>query len=68
MTRTPSGRLALFVDSLVYRFSANRTLLGDGPRAIGAVFPSAPQRVSVAVSNGRRVALIEERMVRNIKK
>ncbi|KAI6179043.1 Matrix metalloproteinase [Aphelenchoides besseyi] len=62
MTRTPSGRYALFVDDLVYRFNSDRLLMG-GPQKIQSVFPKAPQRISVAISNGNQVALIEERLV-----
>ncbi|KAI6196368.1 Matrix metalloproteinase [Aphelenchoides besseyi] len=62
MTKTPSGRYALFVDDLVYRFNSDRLLIG-GPQKIQSVFPKAPQRISVAISNGNQVALIEERLI-----
>ncbi|KAI6238045.1 Matrix metalloproteinase [Aphelenchoides fujianensis] len=62
ITRTPSGRYSLFVDDLVYSFTADRVLVG-GARKIKDVFPGAPQRISVAVSNGNQVVLIEERLL-----
>ncbi|KAI6184765.1 Matrix metalloproteinase [Aphelenchoides bicaudatus] len=63
ITQTPSGRYVLFVDDLVYQFDKDRKQIGSGPVKIQKLFPNAPQKVAVAVSNGERMALIEERIV-----
>jgi hypothetical protein len=62
ITQTPSNRYALFVDDLVYQLNENRVLIG-GPVKIQSLFPNAPQKISVAISNGNRVSLIEDRLI-----
>jgi len=62
ITQTPSGKYMLFVDELVYQFNEKRVLI-SGPSKIQQVFPNAPRKISVAISNGRMVALIEEKLI-----
>jgi len=62
ITQTPSGRYALFVDDLVYQLNQNKALIG-GPVKIQSLFPGGPRKISVAVSDGNRVSLIEEKLI-----
>lgn len=63
ITQTPSGRYVLFVDDLAYQFDETRKQIRDSPMKIQTLFPSAPRKISVAISNGERIALIEERII-----
>jgi hypothetical protein len=52
----------LFVDDLVYQLNEKKALIG-GPVKIQSLFPNAPQKISVVISNGNRVSLIEEKLI-----
>ncbi|CAD5211694.1 unnamed protein product [Bursaphelenchus okinawaensis] len=62
VTTAPSGKIFIFADNSVWTFNSSHEYV-DGPQRLSKVFPNAPSRITVAVSDGLRVALIEDRDV-----
>ncbi|CAD5216135.1 unnamed protein product [Bursaphelenchus xylophilus] len=62
ITTSPSGHLFVFADNSVWTFNDKHEYL-KGPQRLNKVFPGAPSRITVAVSDGQRLALIEDRDV-----
>lgn len=47
---------------MVYQLNENKALI-NGPVKIQNFFPNGPQKISVAISNGNRISLIEEKLI-----